>query len=145
MDDHFEVVANDTGYAVAAFKVWAPEGVWLQKGGDNPGLPGHVEFKVCEVTGAGYGDGNWLKPIYNACEPSTGYSTNETDVFDDAEAFAEGSITWDGCINWVTNCQNVMHHHCELEDLDVALNAIRSACEVAYLMVGLGDEVNSQA
>lgn len=95
----------------------AGHGMWYQK---ETGRPGYLSFKIIEQIGAdgdtAYYSGPGPVPVVDALE---------------AKVIADGSVKWDGCMNWTTGGE-VMVHQCSLGQLDLFHQAVRAAVALIY-------------
>lgn len=128
-DTHrFEMITDSTGFPQVAIVVKTSDDGWLT----TEGKPGFVEFVVVEVIATEM-DGT---PLYEKPDVVNPMNDPTTDIAE-ANEFASGSVKWDGCMNWSTNTETVLHHHCTSKGLATTLDAVKRAYAIACEMMGV--------
>jgi hypothetical protein len=120
-------LADDFPKAHAVIYEGEGELAWKQEAN---GLPGCVEWKVYEIDSLSMDD----KPNYWI--PDAGSNAETTEQLEEADWWAEGSVDWQGCVNWSHNTEEVRHHACSASELTAFFGAIQWAYARACELVG---------
>lgn len=82
------------------------------------------------------GNGYFAKPVLHENGLSVAFDIYQT-ALPDPRLVACGSVKWDGCFNWET-IPNRMMHSCDPDMMDAFVGALKKCWDVAAEM--LGDE-----
>ena len=111
--------------------VTVPDGAWRQ----GNGKPGYVDFEVYPIVGV-QDDGTLLYELKGA-----GSSADLTSDIAEAGRCAEGSVKWDGCVNYqlgdIDQESPVLLHACGADSLAQYLAAVQRAYDLAAELVGV--------